>query len=87
MHAGHYVKAIHREAFFDEHNVSAQCNHCNIYLGGNEVEYRKRLVQRWGEDEIKRLESQKYKIRKFTAQELMEISDSYRLKVKSLSSS
>lgn len=84
LHAGHFVKAIHRSVFFDEQNVHAQCNRCNTYLDGNEAEYLVALTNKYGRATVDRLLASKLKIRKFTGEELVEISARYRFRVKQL---
>jgi len=37
-------------------NCHAQCKKCNRDLGGNPVEYRKTIVQMYGEDRVQELE-------------------------------
>ena len=40
----------------DEDNVNGGCKQGNYYMGGNLVEYRKRLIKRVGEDRVLRLD-------------------------------
>lgn len=59
MHSGHYIVkgACGLEYYFHEKNVHAQCYRCNINLSGNSAEYRKRLIQEYGEKAVKDLET------------------------------
>lgn len=54
--AGHYYSAGHYPALeFNPDNVHLQCTRCNMFLSGNLIEYRKRLLSRIGEERIEKL--------------------------------
>ena len=75
--AGHYRSvgsAPHMR--FVEDNVHGQCKHCNNWLAGNHVEYRKRLIDRIGERQLELLEADST-IRKYTKEALIEIARHY----------
>jgi hypothetical protein len=83
--AGHFFNANnHYNVRFDERNVHLQCEHCNTYLSGSLIEYRKNLIKKIGIEEYENLESIAYKTRKFTKDELKEIINKYKLKCKEL---
>lgn len=86
---GHYFPAgQYSGMIFDERNCHAQCNsHCNRYLSGNLVNYRMGLVNRYGEEFVKKLESDAILRRdyKYTKTELTDIKNKYLLKIKELS--
>jgi hypothetical protein len=84
LDAGHFIAAIHRRVFWDEHNVNAQCKHCNTYLSGNQLPYRKRLLSLYGPEEVERLENSTGGYVKYSDEELKAIAKIYRLKVKEL---
>ena len=76
--AGHYRSvgsAPHMR--FVEDNVHGQCKHCNNWLGGNHVEYRKRLLERIGEHRLEQIENDNV-LRKYTKEALEEIAKQYR---------
>jgi hypothetical protein len=82
--AGHYRSvgsAPHMR--FVEDNVHGQCKHCNNWLGGNHVEYRKRLLERIGERQLELLESDSA-LRKYTKEGLEEIARYYRAEARRL---
>jgi len=82
--AGHYRSvgsAPHMR--FVEDNVHGQCKHCNNWLGGNHVEYRKRLLERIGERQLELLESDSI-LRKYTKEGLEEIARHYRAEARRL---
>jgi hypothetical protein len=57
MNAGHYrtTKAA-PHLRYDERACFLQCEHCNTYLSGNQIEYRKALVARFGAGYVEELE-------------------------------
>jgi hypothetical protein len=68
---------------FDERNAHGQCKHCNRYLAGNVVEYRKRLCLRLGAAVVEALEADN-RVHKWQRDELIAIRDLYRKKRKEL---
>ena len=82
--AGHYRSvgsAPHMR--FVEDNCHGQCKHCNNWLAGNHVEYRKRLLERIGERQLELLEADST-TRKYTKEALEEISKHYRAEARRL---
>lgn len=81
-HAGHYFSSGHYSALtFDEQNVHGQCLRCNNFLHGNLVFYRMGLVNRYGDEYVKGLESKcSRKLRKYDRAELEEIIQQYKIK-------
>jgi hypothetical protein len=79
-HAGHFRKAeIYSGLIFDERNVHRQCSKCNVFLNGNESEYRLGLVKRFGNEFVEELEidANLTRNKKFTKDELIEIKIKY----------
>jgi hypothetical protein len=68
---------------FHEDNAHGQCKKCNRYDSGRAVDYRIGLIARIGLSRVERLESDN-SIKKWTIEELMQIRDHYRLKLKKL---
>jgi len=84
-HGGHLFKAeLYSGVIFNEINVNGQCVKCNTYLGGNELIYSKNLRDRIGEEKYKALENLaiKTKVYKWSKEELIEIKEMYKKKVK-----
>lgn len=76
--AGHYRSvgsAPHMR--FVEDNCHGQCKHCNNYLAGNHVEYRKHLINRIGTQAVESIERDDVS-RKYTREMLIEIARHYR---------
>lgn len=81
--AGHFWNANnHYNVRFDENNVHLQCEHCNTFLSGNLINYRENLLKKIGEGEFQLLEAEAKKTRKFTIEELKEIINTYKQKIK-----
>ena len=62
---------------FDERNAHGQCKHCNRYLSGNHVEYRKGLIARVGIETVEALECDQ-EPRKYSKDDLIRLAESYR---------
>lgn len=82
--AGHYrSRGAASHLRYDERNCHAQAKRENRYKGGNVVEYRIRLIQRIGLDAVEALERDS-RTHKWTRDELREIRDTYRKKLRDL---
>lgn len=84
-HGSHLHSAnIFSGTIFDERNVHKCCDYCNVYLHGNLLEFRKGLINRYGEDFVNQLDEDANRLRsyKYTKLELIEIRERYRLKNK-----
>jgi hypothetical protein len=56
MHAGHYYSVGQYPGLrFDEDNCHGQCNHCNIFLHGNLIEYTYNLPLKIGTERFEKL--------------------------------
>ena len=76
--AGHFrsVGSAPHMRFVDD-NVHGQCKHCNNYLGGNVLAYRKGLIERIGLTRVEQIEADTT-LRKYTHEGLREIATQYR---------
>lgn len=83
-HAGHYkTKGAHPELEFNEDNCHKQCAPCNNHLSGNIVNYRPRLIDKIGIDKVEWIEGP-HETKKYTVDELWQIRDEYKAKLKEL---
>jgi hypothetical protein len=83
INASHYFNANnHWNVRFNEFNVHSSCINCNQYLSGNLIEYRSRLINKIGIEQLTLLEAEANKTRKFTIDELKQIINKYKLKIK-----
>jgi hypothetical protein len=86
--AGHFYSAGgHTAVMFDERNVFLQCEHCNTFLSGNLLKYRENLLIKLGFEEFERLSVDAMKTRKYTREELKELIELYKQKIKDVSKS
>jgi hypothetical protein len=84
---GHYMKAeTYTGLIFNEDNCHKQCSYCNCQLDGNLIEYRKNLIKRIGQVRVDELEARAdlSRIYKFSKQELIEIAQEYKMKIKQI---
>ena len=82
---GHYKKVeLYSGVIFHEQNCHKQCRKCNRYLGGNELNYRKGLIERIGLEAVELLEDLANELRtyKFSKDELRDIKILYNKKIK-----
>ena len=86
MHAGHYrtTKAA-AEIRFSEFNCHLQCAPCNNHLSGNIIEYRKSLLQCYGERIVDWLEGP-HNGQKLTIEDAKDIKQYYKEQLKLLKS-
>jgi len=54
---GHYIPKGNDLALkYNEINNNTQCSSCNVYKSGNVIEYRRGLINKYGEEIVKKLE-------------------------------
>jgi hypothetical protein len=68
---------------FVEDNCHKSCKHCNQYLAGNIVEYRKGLIERIGLERVEQIEADQT-VRKYTKEGLQEIARHYNAEARRL---
>ena len=82
--AGHFRSVGNCPALrFEEVNVWPQCVHCNQYRSGNILNYRKRLVELIGLEEVDRLES-KQEPKQYSIPELILMKEDYKERIRKL---
>ena len=82
--AGHYrSRGSAPHLRFDERNCHAQSKQDNRFLSGNIADYRIRLIERIGQDEVDSLEADQT-VRKYTIEELQAIKKHYRAIVREM---
>jgi hypothetical protein len=83
--AGHYHNANNNWSVrFDEYNVHGQCVECNQHKHGNLIEYTYNLPKRIGHEMMDDLLRRRNQTRKFSIEELKEITATYKQKLKEL---
>lgn len=82
---GHFYNANnHWSLRFDEVNCNGQCVACNQWKHGHLLEYRVGIIDRYGKEELTRLEAEAKKTRKYSIDELKNIVILYKQKLKEL---
>lgn len=82
---GHYFSAGgHANVRFNEDNVHLQCERCNQFLSGNLLNYQIGIEKRIGGQRLLALHEQAHIEKKFTIEELREINETYKQKIKEL---
>ena len=78
--AGHFYSAGNYSFLrFNELNVHGQCNaHCNMFLGGNIHEYRKRITNRISQEDLKWLDDNCHKELRLTINEIKQLINKYK---------
>lgn len=83
--AGHYFSSgTHKAVTFDERNVHGQCVACNQHKHGNLLNYQVGIEKRIGGEELFKLHEEAHKTRKYTREELKDIIELYKQKVKDM---
>lgn len=86
-HAGHYLsRGAHPELALDPRNIAKQCQPCNVHLSGNQINFRKGLIARHGVEFVEWLDGA-HEPKKYTIQDLLQIRDKYRHKLKEMKKS
>lgn len=83
-HAGHYLsRGAHPELALEPLNIHKQCQPCNTHLSGNQINFRKGLIERIGLAEVEWLEGP-HEPAKPSIEKLKAIRNNYRLMLKEL---
>ncbi len=82
LHAGHYITRARKATAYDLHNVHAQCSYCNKWRNGESAIYKMKIVDRYGEEELIRLENQMLGGASWTLQELEELHSEMKEKIR-----
>ena len=84
MDCGHFIKRQFKSLRYDEKNGNGQCRKCNWLLQGNDVEYAKGLVKKYGEGILEQLLATKNRTLPMGRCELKVIAEYYRGKFNEL---
>lgn len=83
-HAGHYLsRGAHPNLALVEMNVHLQCAPCNTHLSGNQVNFRRGLIERYDVELVESLESDNMP-RKYSIDELRAIKEHYQRLVREM---
>lgn len=82
LHAGHFVQAFgNQNTFFEETNVHSSCYNCNINKYGNLLEYRRKIIEKYGVGYDEELERRGRQHKQWSKRELKEIANTYKQKL------
>ena len=81
LQAGHFIAGRHNANLFSEKGTQLQCRRCNIFLHGAPLEFRKRLIEKYGEGIIEELENEAHQVKRFTIPELLSMIDYYKERI------
>ena len=84
MHNGHYISRAEKATRFNDTNCQCQCLHCNNFREGKKHIFRQRLVEKYGEDEVKKLEQLSQVKGGYKSFDLKILIPEYRAKVRAL---
>ena len=80
LEAGHYISRGHQSTRYMVDNCHLQCIHCNHYLGGNVIVYRKKMIDKYGLKRVEELELYSLKVTHRTVDDLINIANYYNQK-------
>lgn len=84
--AGHFVAGRQNAVLFEESAVHIQCKDCNQGKGGNPEIYRSRMIIKYGEKEVERLENMRHTVVKMSAMDYNDILINYKAKLREIES-
>ncbi len=84
MDCGHFIKRQFKSLRYNEKNCNGQCRKCNWLLQGNDIEYAKGLVKKYGSGVLEQLVATKHRTLPMGRFELKHIADYYRMKFNQL---
>ncbi len=85
---GHYYsQGGHSNVRFDEDNCHLQCEHCNTYLSGNLLNYHIGIERRIGAEKLIELQGRAHLEKRWGKEELSELIQNYKQKIKDLEKS
>jgi len=84
LDCGHYISRQHHSLRYSEQNVAPQCRSCNRFHEGRKDEFALYLIKKYGTGILEELHKQKNVIKQFTCQELTDLIEHYKSKLKEL---
>jgi hypothetical protein len=84
LQAGHFIAGRHNAVLFSEKGVHAQCYNCNINLKGATLEYRRKIIEMYGEGFDEYLEYEATRTVKLSIQDCKLIEKYYKQKTEEL---
>lgn len=84
LQCGHFISGRTNSLFFEENNSHAQCGCCNTSKGGNPEVYREKMIQKYGLEEVERLENLRHIPVKMRESDFKELIGAFTSKFKNL---
>jgi len=84
LQAGHFIPGRHNANLFSEKGTHAQCYNCNINLHGNTLEYRRKIIELYGDGYDEVLEQEDGEIKKFAPEDLTNLEKYYKIETEKL---
>ena len=84
LQAGHFISGRHNANLFSEKGCHAQCYNCNINLRGNTLEYRRKIIEIYGEGYDEVLEKEAREIKKYSVEDLTKLVEYYKIEAEKL---
>lgn len=81
---GHYVSRDFKSVRWDERNVAPQCQSCNRYHEGRKDVFALKLQEKYGPGILQELNDKKNEIKKWTPDELKDMLEDYKNKIKEM---
>lgn len=79
---GHYIPRAASAIRYDERNCNCQCRDCNQFKSGSQPLYKLALIEKYGEETVAELHRLKIVEKHFTIQELQQLINDYKVKIK-----
>lgn len=73
IQCGHFISGRGNALFFEETNSHIQCGVCNTFKGGNLEVYREKMINKYGIEEVERLESLRHTVKRISSFEYEKI--------------
>lgn len=77
-HAMHFITRGCYRYRWDENNVKAGCQICNIWLKGNYIPFTLRMLKEYGEGTIREMQTRKNEVFKLNDQQIIEMTEKYK---------
>jgi len=84
LQAGHFIPGRHNANLFSEKGCHAQCYNCNINLKGSTLEYRRKIIELYGEGWDEVLEERARQTVKYSVKDLEEKKAEYQTLIKEM---
>ena len=75
---GHFIDRDQMPTRYDEHNCHAVCEECNCYDPHHKAVYHGRMLQKYGQEEINRLDRKSKGLQKFFKFEIEDLIEYYK---------